>query len=140
MNSESDGHQPKLGPEMASFKLLVLAFVRDYFGLMGASPSYGEIAAKLASNRERVRKAVKILERDGLLIRSPGPRGLRLPSMREQAVRLLREAGWSVDEDICLAVPPGVTKPPLLPPAALDYIQPRTEGYDGSEERARKAG
>ena len=33
----------------------MLAFIRDYLGRTGLSPSYGEIAAGLDSNRNRVR-------------------------------------------------------------------------------------
>lgn len=119
----------KLTPTMASFRLLVLAFIRDYIALMGQSPSYGEIAAKLESNRTRVRKAVKSLVADGLLLRTPGPRGLALPSMREEAVRQLRALGWHVDEDALLAHSP-VTNPPLLPPAALTYPARRIVSED----------
>jgi biotin operon repressor len=115
---------------MASFRLLALAFIRDYVALMGQSPSYGEIAAKLDSNRTRVRKAVKSLVADGLLLRTPGPRGLALPSMREEAVRQLRALGWRVDEDALEANAP-VTNPPLLPPAALTYPANRIVSEDG---------
>ncbi|WP_152608735.1 LexA family transcriptional regulator [Croceibacterium mercuriale] len=94
-----------LAPDMASFRLLVLGFVRDYIGLMHASPSYGEIAAELDSSRKRVMKAVRSLERDGLLIRAAGPRGLRLPSLRDAAIRQLRDAGFFIDEDLKIAAP-----------------------------------
>lgn len=119
---------------MASFRLLVLGFVRDYIGLMGASPSYGEIAARLDSNRKRVMKAVRSLEREGLLIRAPGQRGLRLPSLREAAIRQLRDAGYFIDEEAKVALPPDswfdryattmvpVTKRGLLTTPALDYL------------------
>lgn len=118
----------RLAPDMASLRLLVLAFVRDYFGKWDASPSYGEIAAAMTppSNRTRIRKAVKSLVADGLLLRSPGPRGLKLPDSREAALRVLRELGWRIDEDITAAFPAdrreGVTNPPLLPPPELDYF------------------
>lgn len=105
---------------MASFRLLALAFITEYIGENGASPSYGEIAAALESSRERVRKAVRSLELDGLLLRSPGPRGLTLPTLRDAAVRQLRELGWKVDEDLRRVAEP-VTDPPLLPPIELDY-------------------
>lgn len=110
----------RLKPEMASWRLLVLAFVRDYLQRWGHSPSYGEIAAALESNRTRVRKAVRSLERDGLILRVPGPRGLSLPTVRDEAIRQLRNLGWTVDEDCSHAAGP-VTDPPLLPPASLTY-------------------
>ena len=131
----------RLAPEMASFRLLVLAFVRDYIGLMGQSPSYGEISAKLNSNRTRVRNAVKRLAFEGLLIRTPGARGLKLPSMRDEAIRQLRQLGWAIDEDNLKALPPGITNGALLPPATLDYIRPATGGPDGTQGKStRKAG
>lgn len=133
----------KLAPDMASFRLLVFAFVRDYIGLMGASPSYGEIAAKLTSNRKRVMKAIRWLEREGLVLRTPGPRGLKLPSMREEAVRQLRDLGWIVDEDAKVAGPPTglpVTKRTLLTTSALDYHPERgTEGGEPAGQGARSS-
>lgn len=120
----------KLTAEMASFRLLVLAFVRDYWDSVGASPSYGEIAAGLDSNRDRVRKAVKSLARDGLVLRTPGPRGIKLPSVREEALRQLREMGFTVNED-AMTIGQPVTNPPLLPPAALTY--PARDGTQGQE-------
>lgn len=112
---------PRLTPEMASFRLLVLKFVRDYFAEHGASPSYGEIAAGLDSNHKRVRKAVQRLARDGELIKVPGPRGLALPDKRAEAIRMLRDQGFIVDEDILKI---GVRDWPLLPQPELDYHDP----------------
>ena len=66
-------------PEMASLKLLVLKFVQQYIAEWKGSPSLGEIASALATNRTRVRRAIRRLELDGQLVRVPGPRGLSLP-------------------------------------------------------------
>ena len=66
-----DQGQPDAGrltAEMASFRLLVLAAVREYIATNGGSPSYGEIANRLGSNRERVRKAVYKCPAKALLI------------------------------------------------------------------------
>lgn len=104
----------RLRPEMASFRALVLDFVRTYLTRWGQSPSYGEIAAGLDSNRTRVKRAIISLEREGLLHRSPGSRGLRLPSDIETARKVLERAGM-IPPDVC------VTNPTLLPPPALDY-------------------
>ena len=139
MNAMTDANRGRrrLAPEMASFRLLVLAFVREYIGAMGESPSYGEIAAKLDSNRTRVKMAVRSLAADGLLIRTGGPRGLQLPSVRDTAIRQLRALGYAVDEDLKYVRHPGVTNRTLLPPAELRY-PPRgsDEQRDGNGEQA----
>lgn len=115
--------KPRLRPEMASLRLLVLAFVRDYLEEHHGSPSYGEIAAALDCSRDRVKKTVKQLVRAGDLLQVSGPRGLSLPTLREQAIRLLREHGYTVDPEAHSVHPPGapITNPPLLPPARLTY-------------------
>lgn len=107
------GQPMKLSPEMASFRALVLAFVREYVAAWGQSPSYGEIAAGVQSNRTRVKRAVVSLERAGLLLRTPGTRGLSLPDEVERARLTLERAG--------LLPPTSVTNQTLLPPPALDY-------------------
>ena len=96
----------QLSPDMACFRGLVLAFVREYLGKWQISPSYGEIAAHFNASRTRVKRAVRSLVRDELLYQVPGPRGLRLPTQREDALRILRESG---------------TDRSLLPPAELTY-------------------
>lgn len=104
----------RLSPEMASFRALVLDFVKGYIGSWGQSPSYGEIAAALASNRTRVKRAIISLERAGLLLRAPGSRGLTLPDEIERARLTLERAGM-------LGSGAPVTNPTLLPPPVLDY-------------------
>ena len=115
----------RLSPEMASFRALVLAFVRDYLTQWGQSPSYGEIAAGTGSNRTRVKRAVVSLERAGLLLRSPGTRGLALPDEIERARLTLERAG------LLPAAAAPVTNPTLLPPAALDYPSDRNRSRRG---------
>lgn len=120
-------HEPlRQRPEMASCKLLVLKFVRQYIADWAGSPSLGEIAHALGTNRTRVRRAIKRLEADGQLVRVPGPRGLSLPEEEPLAVRQLRARGWTINPGDRTATapgsgPPSVTKEPLLPPAELDY-------------------
>ena len=123
---------PRLKPDMASQRLLVLDFVRAYIARWGGSPSYGEICAGLLITRTRARHAIKSLAADGLLLRTPGPRGITLPSVRDRAVRQLRALGWEVDEDDGRASP----KTTLLPPAELVYRQPGSAG-DGTDEAQR---
>lgn len=122
----------QLRPEMASLRLKVLAFVRAYIRAHGGSPSYGEIAAGLGTNRERVRKAVKRLIAAGELGRAPGPRGLVLPSDEREALLRLGALGWSIDEARMRLGLPGVTKRPLRGNVELDYVPERPEG-DGGE-------
>lgn len=108
---EGPDAQARLSPEMASFRALVLAFVRAYIAEWGQSPSFGEIAAGTNSNRTRVKRAVVSLERAGLLVRTPGPRGLSMPDAVAQARLTLIRAG----------VLDPVTNQTLLPAATLDY-------------------
>jgi len=144
----------RLAPTMASFRLLVLSFVRDYIAVTGAGPSYGEIAAKFATNRMRVKRTIASLEREGLVIRNPGRRGLALPSLRDAAVRYLRQQGFIVNEDARTMMPPEswfgtyvpVTKRTLLTTPALDYQPPdsapgeRLEGGVDGGTGGEKAG
>tara|TARA_R110002072_G_scaffold38314_4_gene110894 strand:+ start:6071 stop:6511 length:441 start_codon:yes stop_codon:yes gene_type:complete len=132
---------------MASFRLLVLAFVRAYFFDHRVSPSQGEIRNALDTTRTRVRDALRSLEKDGLIIRIPGKRGLSLPSMRDEAIRQLRDLGFRVDEDImrvsspnCSTSGPNFT---LLPPPTLDYRAPglslsRDGDQDGKPENDKE--
>ncbi len=116
---------------MASQRLLVLDFVRRYIARWGFSPSQGEIAAGLDVHRDRVRRAVRSLVRDGMLLRGAASRGLALPGAEAEAVRQLQGAGWTID-----AAARRAAKAPLLPPAALDYTGPAEEGQasDGTAE------
>lgn len=108
----------RLSPEMASFRLKVLGFVRRYWESYGGSPSYGEIAAGLSTNRERVRKAVKRLVMARQLVRTPGPRGLALPDGKARRA---------------------VTNRPLRPRFDLDYIPPGENGA-GNGDGSKRAG
>ncbi len=130
-----DFRPPRLAATMASRRLLVLDFVRGYIERWKDSPSLGEIGAALSIDRTLVRRAIRSLEQDGLLRRTPGPRGLSLPCAEEEAIRQLRAAGWIVYE-----AEARVTKDTLLPPAALDYPEDDREGgsYDGTADAREK--
>jgi biotin operon repressor len=119
----------RLTPAMASLRLLVLRFVRQYLTSWSASPSYGEIAAALGTNRTRVRKAVKSLSVDGLLLRTPGPRGLILPDDLTEAARLLALHGYRVEP----AAHRRVTHSPLQDDPVLDYFPGGSAGARGNE-------
>ena len=119
MDRTPDRNGPeRLRPEMASFRVLVLRFVRDYITRYQLSPSQGEIVHALDSNRTRVRDALRSLARDGLILRTPGERGLRLPDEREAALRTLRALGYRIDGDGQEAGCPVFT---LRPGPELDY-------------------
>lgn len=87
----------RLTAEMGSFRLLVLAFIREYIEKYSVSPSQGEIRNALHTTRSRVRDALRSLEQDKLIHRRAGARGISLPSMREDAIRLLRDLGSRCD-------------------------------------------
>lgn len=120
----------RLKPDMASFRGLVRVFIRDYIGNYGISPSQGEIARHFECQRGRVRDAIRSLERDGLVVRTPGPRGLRMPSEREEAVRKLQELGFVVNAEDGVIELPARPLSPLLPPPGLDYPPSSTEKGD----------
>lgn len=130
-----DFRPPRLSATMASQRLLVLDFVRDYIDRWGGSPSLGEIGAALNIDRMRVKRAIRSLAADGMLRRTPGPRGLALPDAEADALRQLRALGWTINptEEV-------VTKATLLPPAALDYAEPTSEGrlHDGTADARTK--
>lgn len=113
----AEADPPKLRPDMASFRLLVLDFVRAYLTRWGHAPSYSEIAAGLGADRSRVRWAVKRLVRKGQLVQCPGPRGLSLPEACDKAAELLRAAGWRID-----AAAKSATNPALPGLPVLDYF------------------
>lgn len=138
MAGSQSGDARRLKPEMSSFRLLVLSFVRDYWAENGGSPSYGEIANALDTNRMRVKRAVLALAEDGELIRTPGARGLRLPDQHEDALNRLRELGYAIDPEQKVVTFPGqpVTKPTLPVPPELDY--PRDAEPDGPGDRGDK--
>ena len=69
-------------------------------------------------------------------------RGLRLPSVREEAIRQLRELGYVVDEDIGKILPPDPLRAlsTLLPPPELDYPSRRRTGdIDGQQAEGSRS-
>ena len=100
------GNDARLRADQASFRLLVLVFVRDYHARLGEGPSYGEIAAHFDCSRSRVKKAVQRLVAEGRLERGPGPRSLAPPSARDDAIAALERLGFTVDRDGKSLAPP----------------------------------
>jgi hypothetical protein len=123
---------------MASLRLLVLNFVRGYIGHWNDSPSYGEIAEALGTNRERIRQAVRSLVEDELLLRTPGPRGLALPSDRDHAIRVLHALGYTVFPSGQILPMPPLTNPTLPMIPMLDYLPTRDSGGENGEGRTAK--
>lgn len=127
---------------MTSRRLLVLAFVRDYIGRWGSSPSYGEIANGLDISPTRARQLVKALVSAGQVLRKPGARGLSLPTLRDEAIRQLRELGFVIDEDF-LEVRSPCAHSTLPAKPMLDYhpdgvVEVRGEKH-GSQSRSTSA-
>lgn len=58
--------------------------------------SFREMAAHFECSRARVKQAMLSLARSGLITPVPGPRGLRMPTEAEEALRKLKERGWVV--------------------------------------------
>jgi hypothetical protein len=114
---DDDRKELRISPEMASTKLLVLRFIRNYIGKWKQSPSQGEIVNGCKLTRTSVRNALRSLQRDGLILRTPGPRGIALPAQRDAALRTLEALGYQINADLHL---------PLLPPPVLDYPIPAT--------------
>lgn len=112
---------PRLSPTMASRKLQVLAFIRLFYREHGIGPSLSEIAAAIGSNRTRAQDAIRKLAREGRVHHRPGqPRGVVPVEMRDEALRLLRAEGWTVNPERR-----GIDHPDALP--LLDVVDPGTK-------------
>ncbi len=127
----------RLSPGMACRRLQVLAFVRDYLGKWHKSPSQSEIAAGLGVARATVRRALRSLTAEGLLLRTPGERGLTLPEEREAAVRTLAALGCTVWHGTELL---GGQVSTLLPGGFLDYDPLEQHGAGHGKAGREKAG
>lgn len=99
--------QARLTPAMSSRKLLVKAFIEQFYAEHGMGPSNGEIAAGTGSDRDQVRRAIKVLSRARLIEYWPGvPRGVRPIGSTERALELLRADGWIINDDDQAIGPP----------------------------------
>lgn len=129
----------KLSPDMVSRPLIVLRFIRDYISEWGQSPSRGEIANGCDITRSAARNAIRSLEAKGMIIRTGGERGLRLPSEKEGAVRTLKALGWEVFEGEEAAAPPDQGPiSPLPGPIVLDY--PGSAGSGDGNAKGEQGG
>lgn len=117
MNDQAIGLE-RVTPTACSRRLVLLAYVRAYQGkFAGISPSLGEMAAELRTSRSRIRAHLARLEREGMLLRIPGERRSILllddpVRLEAQALRLLRQFGWTVNDEI-RSVGKAVTKSDL---------------------------
>lgn len=137
MPGNAEGKARRLRPSMVSLRLLVLDFVHEYIAQWRNSPSLGEIAAAVGVDRKQAHRAVVNLADSGLLIKIPGPRGLRLPRQRDEAIKILRALGWNIDDVAAQA-----TNRPLMEGPAIDYTPPTLfkRGVSGSGEIKRIKG
>lgn len=83
----------------------VIGFIRAYRARHhGEPPSLGEIATAVDSTKPRVRRLMQRLDREGALVWVPGPprrkRAIILPDEKDRAIALLRQIGFTVNEDI----------------------------------------
>jgi hypothetical protein len=139
LNERDEAPAARLSPAMASRRLLILVFVRDYIQRNRGSPSLREISNATGVSVVGVTRHLVKLVDAGELLRTPGPRGLRLPTMRDAALRLLREHGFLVDEDLLrIDRARGGTEKQLLPPPTLTYRRPlKRESGDGDQDHER---
>lgn len=138
-------------PTMVSRKVAALEFIKRYIVEWGVSPSIGEIANALGTNRSRISQILHQLASEGSIVRKTGERrNITLPDKVVEAVQLLRRAGYKVNGDAKELVGPHgfiVTNPtlPLLP--ELDHIpdieigglSDDVEPWPGADDRARRA-
>lgn len=117
-----DATPARLTPSMASFKVLVLSFTTEFIIRNRISPTQGEIAAGLATYRSRVRDAIRRLVAEGLLLKTPGERGLALPDEKDKAVRTLLRHGWELHDGVLRA--PGTHSPISTLPAMIELDYP----------------
>jgi SOS-response transcriptional repressor LexA len=85
-----------------SRKAQALAYISDYLVRNGHSPSIVDIGRALGVSRTRAKALLHQLAVDRMIERAPGAqRAISVPGLKTRiAVEQLREAGWSVDEDI----------------------------------------
>ena len=96
----------RLTPTMASRKNQILAFVRSYFAEHGESPSITEIARAANCARSRVQEAIRKLEREQKINRTPNKARSIIPiSGHEEAIRQLEAAGFIVNPSTIEALP-----------------------------------
>jgi len=134
----------RLSPTSSNLKRLTLEFIKRYWAEFGSSPSYGEIAAELGTNRERVRVIVQQLGRAGEVVLTGGARGILLPDLADRfsesdALRRLRELGWS--HELGRLFPPQriLTNSTMPMLAELNHI-PDVEIGDNHNGHRRRAG
>ena len=133
----------RLTPAMSSRKLLALAFIKEYFAEHAIGPSRREIGNALRISQQHASGLVKALAAEGRIYHRPGATRSIVPlDATAEAVRLLRQAGWKVDDDVMRVAQPDLPLSTLMGEAVLDYI-PDPEvgsGDDWSDELGRAPG
>lgn len=132
----------RLAPDMPSRKDQVYRFLCDYHDRYLSGPSLSAIAAACHTNKARVQDAIRKLEREKLVQRTPGKKGGTIPS-RHHADMVLRELearGYIInppgtplidlDQDGRLVVSADTVTNASLPPA-----RPHAHGAAQSDER-----
>ncbi|MFA7682412.1 MAG: transcriptional repressor LexA [Candidatus Peribacteraceae bacterium] len=78
-----------IAKSLPSSQAEVLAFYKRFFSEHGRAPSIREAAKKLKREISNVHYHLKKLERMGLIVRTPGYRGVRLVEQQEKLIPLL---------------------------------------------------
>lgn len=131
----------RLAPDMPSRKDQVYRFLCDYHDRYLSGPSLSAIAAACHTNKARVQDAIRKLEREQLVQRTPGKKGGTIPRHRADVVlRKLEALGYIInppgtplidlDQNGRLVVSADTVTNASLPPA-----RPCAHGAGQSDER-----
>ncbi len=125
----------RLTPDMPSRKDQVYRFLCDYHDRYLSGPSLSAIAAACHTNKARVQDAIRKLEREQLVHRTPGKKGGTIP-LRHHADVVLRELearGYIIN-------PPGTPLVDLDQNGRLVVIAPAVTNSSLPREPARAHG
>jgi DNA-binding MarR family transcriptional regulator len=117
----------------------LIGFIRAYRARYnGDTPSLGELANAVRSTKPAVSRMLDRLQRDGALVRLPGPprrkRRIILPDEKDRALALLRSIGFVVNSDALSGALPATVTESILP------LAPLIEQIDRADEELRRGG